>query len=267
MKRSTLIEPTDSGEPRTVGETVYRKLRQDIIWGQLPPGAPLRSDELRVSYDVGISPLREALSRLVAERLVTSIGHRGFRVASLTAEDVNDVMETRLVVEKHALSQSLTNGGIEWERELVASYHALSHGPFPDKPGNETEAWVGYHRAFHMALIAACGSRWQIDMASLLFDQAERHRAVRARIVPKQKLKRDVTSEHSKIFKAALARDRKNALAALEEHYRTTAQHVVAALQHVPKIDPNSKLNDETETTGASQGRERSGPGRRKRAK
>lgn len=266
MKRTTLIEPTESSEARTVAETVYRRLRQDIIWGQLPPGAPLRSDELRVSYDVGISPLREALSRLVAERLVTSIGHRGFRVASLAIEDVSDVMETRLVVEKHALAQSLRNGGIEWERELVASYHALSHGPFPDRPGNETEAWVGYHRAFHMALIAACGSRWQVDMASLLFDQAERHRAVRAKIVPKSKLKRDVAGEHDKIFKAALARDRKSALTALEDHYRTTAQHVIAALEHLPKIDLGRQVKDKVERIGVAQARERSRSHQRRRA-
>ena len=43
-------------EPRTVSEAIYRKLRSDIIWGILAPGAPLRSDELRRNYDVGISP-------------------------------------------------------------------------------------------------------------------------------------------------------------------------------------------------------------------
>jgi hypothetical protein len=37
--------------------------------GKLPPNAPLRSDDLRAGYDVGIGPLREALSRFVAERL------------------------------------------------------------------------------------------------------------------------------------------------------------------------------------------------------
>lgn len=265
MSRSASIEPTKNNEARTVAETVYMKLRQDIIWGQLPPGAPLRSDELRVSYNVGISPLREALSRLVAERMVTSVGYRGFRVATLTAEDVNDVLETRLIIEKHALAQSLRDGDIEWELELVASYHALSRGPFPEGPGSETDSWVGYHRAFHKALIAACGSHWQIDFASLLFDQAERHRAVRARIVPKPKLKRDVASEHAEIFNAALSRDRKNALAALEAHYRTTAQHVITALQHVPNIEESKKKRSKRERVATNQGRAQAG--RRARAK
>ena len=64
--------------PRTVAESTYQRLRQDILWGRFAPGSPLRSDELRSRYDVGISPLREALTRLTSERLVTSIGQRGF---------------------------------------------------------------------------------------------------------------------------------------------------------------------------------------------
>jgi hypothetical protein len=68
----------------------------------LAPGSPLRSDQLRARYDVGISPLREALTRLVSERLVTSVGQRGFRVAPLTAYDVEDTMMTRIVIEREA---------------------------------------------------------------------------------------------------------------------------------------------------------------------
>jgi GntR family carbon starvation induced transcriptional regulator len=224
-----------SGEQaRTVAEAAYARLRQDIIWGRLAPGTPLKSDELRLAYGIGISPLREALSRLVSERLVTSIGQRGFRVAALTPEDVLDVTETRLVIEKHALARSIEVGDLTWERDIVSSYHVLSRGPFPLGLEPGLQAWMDYHRQFHMALIGACGSRWQIELASLLFDQAERYRAVRASHVPGQQLKRDVASEHEEIYQATLARDKGRALAALEHHYRTTAEHVLSALWHAP---------------------------------
>jgi DNA-binding GntR family transcriptional regulator len=224
-----------SGEQaRTVAEEAYARLRRDIVWGRLAPGTPLKSDELRLAYGIGISPLREALSRLVSERLVTSIGQRGFRVAPLTAEDVIDVTETRLVIEKHALARSIETGDMDWERDIVSSYHVLSRGPFPLGVEPGLQAWMNYHRQFHMALIGACGSRWQIELASLLFDQAERYRAVRAGHVPGQKLKRDVASEHEEIYRATLARDTDRALAALEHHYRTTAEHVLSALGQAP---------------------------------
>ena len=76
MKRSVTArnEVPAAGAPRTVTEATYQRLRQDIIWGRLPPDTPLRSDELRAAYAVGISPLREAgkVSRERYGRLATA---------------------------------------------------------------------------------------------------------------------------------------------------------------------------------------------------
>jgi GntR family carbon starvation induced transcriptional regulator len=240
MKRSVakIVEPegTTSTEFRTLGEAVYARLRQDIVWGHLPAGAPLRSDRLREAYGIGISPLREALSRLVAERLVTTVGQRGFRVAPLTTADVADTLETRLLIEGEALARSIRRGDIGWETRVVASFHALSRVPVPTRAGTSAELWFRHHRQFHLALLDACGSPWLLELAGLLFDQAERHRAVRARIAPRPKLVRDTAAEHKKLCDAVLARNAKAALRALDRHYRTTADQVLTALQHVPKI-------------------------------
>jgi DNA-binding GntR family transcriptional regulator len=234
MKRSVAevqtIEPVLNGAPRTIAESIYHRIRQDILWMHLAPGSPLRSDELRARYEVGISPLREALTRLASERLVTSVGQRGFRVAPLTAYDVEDTMMTRIVVEREALARSIQNGDIAWETGLVASFHALSRNPIPKEPGPATETWAIHHRQFHMALLCACGSRWQMELAGMFFDQAERHRMLRVKFGPQQKLKRDTLREHKQIFDAALARDAKAAVRALEAHYETTAKQVSAVI-------------------------------------
>jgi DNA-binding GntR family transcriptional regulator len=183
MKRSVAEavppEPDHNGVPRTIAESIYRRLRQDILWCRFAPGAPLRSDQLRARYGVGISPLREALTRLASERLVTAVGQRGFRVAPLTAYDVEDTMATRLVIEGEALTRSIERGDIVWETSVVAAFHALSRNPIPT-PGQSTEVWAVAHRRFHLALLSACGSRWHMQLADLLFDQAERHRILRS---------------------------------------------------------------------------------------
>ncbi len=234
MKRSVTalhaLDPNDGDAPRTVTESTYRRIRQDILWGHLAPGAPLRSDELRARYSVGISPLREALTRLSSERLVTAVGQRGFAVAPLTAEDVQDTAKTRIIIEREALTRSIQAGGIDWETAVVAAFHPLSRHVTPTKPGRETEIWARHHRQFHMALISACGSRWLIELAGLLFDQAERYRIIRAAAASVAKLKRDIGREHKQIFEAAIARDAKAAVQALERHYDSTAAQAVAAL-------------------------------------
>ncbi len=222
--------------PRTVAESIYQRLRQDILWGRFAPGSPLRSDELRSRYDVGISPLREALTRLTSERLVTSIGQRGFRVSPLTAYDVEDTARTRIVIEGEALAKSIEHGDIRWETAVVAAFHALSRNPVPKEPGPAIAGWSVCHRRFHMALLSACGSRWQIELAELLFDQAERHRLLRGKFAPAERLKRDTAREHKQIFDAAMSRDVKAAQRALEKHYLTTAKQVVAVLARVPRL-------------------------------
>ena len=240
MKRSVAEAHFAGGDPidlpRTIAESIYQRLRQDILWGRFVPGSPLRSDVLRARYDVGISPLREALTRLASERLVTSVGQRGFRVAPLTAYDVEDTLTARLVIEKQALTQSIERGDIAWETAVVAAFHALSRNPVPKEPGPATEGWAICHRQFHMALLSACGSRWLMELAGQLFDQAERHRMLRVKYGPQQKLKRDTMREHKQIFDGALSRDVKATIKALQKHYEATAKQVVAVMARVPRL-------------------------------
>ena len=75
-----------------------------------------------------------------------------------------------------------------------------------------------------------------MNLAQLLFDQAERYRAVRALRVPQPKLARDIAGEHKRLFEATIARRTNRAIKALEDHYRTTAEHVVASLRHLPRV-------------------------------
>ena len=61
---------TEKSEASTLVELAITKLRQDILAGVFAPGSKLRVEELRSSYEIGASPLREALSRLVSNGLV-----------------------------------------------------------------------------------------------------------------------------------------------------------------------------------------------------
>lgn len=220
----------DRAAPRTLSELVYRRLRSDIIWGKLAPGAPLRSDELRQAYDIGISPLREALARLVSERIVTSTGQRGFRVAPIGKKDVIDVTETRVIIETAALKRSIENGDVAWESALVAAHHAFSRSRIPTSQGPDAEFWAARHRALHLALLVACGSEWQLHLAALFFDQAERFRISAIRI-PESTSGRDPAKEHQEIVTAALDRDSKRAVGLLEQHYRSTMRLVLETLE------------------------------------
>ncbi len=224
------FEVADPDAPKTVTEQIYRKLRSDIVWGKLEPGAPLRSDNLRKTYEVGISPLREALSRLASERLVTSAGQRGFRVAPIDKASIIDISETRIIIECAALERSIARGDVDWETRVVASHHALSRVAVPKAQGPEAEVWTARHRDFHLSLLSACASDWLLYLAGLLFDQAERFRIVRAVKATGTNTARDPAKEHQAIVDAVLDRDTKRAIRALQKHYLATTDLALADL-------------------------------------
>jgi len=225
--RGALPIDEDAEPPKTLSEAVYRRFRQDILWGRLAPGAPLRSSELRQAYGVGISPLREALSRLASEKLVILSGQRGFRVAPVEVDDVLDTMETRIVLDSEALTRSIHSGGLPWETGVVSNFHSLSRLKPRGGQGEQAEAWSRLHRKFHLSLLAGCGSNWMMSLAADLYDHAERHRIT---ALGDSAGDRDTVEEHRRIVDAALDGNVKAAVAALDYHYRVTAENVVKSI-------------------------------------
>jgi DNA-binding GntR family transcriptional regulator len=84
-----------SEEPVTSAgsERVYRSLRRQILRLDLKPGAELDESLVSSRYEVSRTPVREALIRLTAEGLVTSVRGRGARVASLDLQDLRAFFE------------------------------------------------------------------------------------------------------------------------------------------------------------------------------
>ncbi|MCZ6586034.1 MAG: GntR family transcriptional regulator, partial [Gammaproteobacteria bacterium] len=67
---------------------VYERLRHDILNGRLEPGRRLRIKALKERYDVGHSPLREALNRLTASGLIDQVDGKGFQVSITSADEL-----------------------------------------------------------------------------------------------------------------------------------------------------------------------------------
>jgi GntR family carbon starvation induced transcriptional regulator len=213
----TADRPRGGTKGRTLIETAYATLRNEILSGALEPGAKLRTEELRARYDVSGSTIREALTRLLGEALVTSEGQRGFRVAPATLDDFRDLTEVRKLIETEALRQAIAVGGETWESDIVAAFYRLSKTEerLRDDPVGASAEFEERNRDFHRALIAACPSPWLHRLNSLLYQQSERYRRL---VVSKRAIPRDVHAEHQGIFDATLARDADLACKLAGEH-------------------------------------------------
>ncbi len=202
----------------SIAESVYARLRVDILSGALAPGMKLKLDALRERYDVSVNTLRETLSRLAADGLVEAEGQRGFSVVAVSLSDLVDITEMRRLLECHAARLSLDHADLEWESRLVAAYHKLSK--VEDRVEADPAAYAAplerYNREFHAALISGCRSRWLLHFHGMMYDQSLRYRmlAFRVKDFPRDQSRR----EHREILDAALARDAEKLVAVLGAH-------------------------------------------------
>jgi len=93
----------------TLTDQAYKRLREDIVHSKFEPGTKLGIELLKRTYQVGATPLREALYRLSADGFVQVRGQRGFRVAEMSPEELRDITDLRVVLEGMALTQSIEN--------------------------------------------------------------------------------------------------------------------------------------------------------------
>ncbi|HSW25026.1 MAG TPA: GntR family transcriptional regulator, partial [Burkholderiaceae bacterium] len=142
---------------RSLTSVAFERLRVDILAGELLPAERLRIQALSERYQVGATAIREALSRLVTEGLVTLEEQRGFSVTPVSSAELVDLTQTRVRVEQMALRLAVEHGDIEWESRLLSAFHRLSRTPPPTSPERDAQ-WSAVHRAFHEALIDGCAS-------------------------------------------------------------------------------------------------------------
>jgi GntR family transcriptional regulator, carbon starvation induced regulator len=209
----------------TLSEKAYLAIRRDIIQGLLAAGQPLRMADLSERYAMGFSPLREALSRLQVERLVVAEALRGFRVAPLSIDEMQDAINSRILIESDALRLSIQHGDDDWSAAIVAALYALNL-QVSRAAGGVHSIWEieARHYAFHRALLAACQSPWRLEFFERLYAATERYRVpILIASGISSASGRDIQAEHAALADAVLARNTDAALGLLAEHYSRTA--------------------------------------------
>jgi DNA-binding GntR family transcriptional regulator len=209
----------------TAGETTYRRIRSDIIFGRLAPGDRLRLERLRSQYATSVSTLREVLYRLSSEGLIAAEGQRGFEVAPMSIANLREVASMRALLESHALRSAFSAGDIEWEGRIVAAHHKLARmeGRILSGDATQIDLWKRYDREFHHALISACGSNALMDTHGVIFDQFQRYQILAVRFRGEA-----AVAEHKILLDCALRRAVDPALVTLREHIQACVDHTVA---------------------------------------
>ena len=211
--------------PRGAG--IETELRNAIVRGDLAPASRLRLEDLKTRFEVGFSPIREALSRLLGNGLVELEPNCGFRVSRLSRRDLSDIALMRVSIESVALRRSIEFGDDRWEAALIGAMHRYrrrSEGAFTSD--DNLRDWEAAHDELHTALISACGSPRLLTQQRLLLDQHLRYR--RLIVIPEVSEDAHV-EEHERLVALALSRDAATAVAELERHMMITVDALASA--------------------------------------
>ena len=91
----------------TLVEVAYKALKKDITEKILIPGQKIIVRELYERYGISETPIKQALNRLITEGLVESIPRKGMKVRDIKWEDIEELLDIRMMIETFNIKQVL----------------------------------------------------------------------------------------------------------------------------------------------------------------
>ncbi|MEZ8105584.1 GntR family transcriptional regulator [Vibrio cortegadensis] len=201
----------------TLTDKVCQMIRQDILNGELLPSQKLVVAELKDKYNVGASPIREALVQLSWSKYVKLAPQKGCWVAPVSVVELHDLYESLRVVSSVLLKKAINSGDENWELDVLTSYHKLSRVKNNQDHFDHTE-WEERHHQFHVSLLEGADSKNMFEFFSDLINQVKRYRCLAMTSNPNSSSELFNIDEHEMIMKLVLAKNTDQALDLLDKH-------------------------------------------------
>lgn len=212
----------------TLAQQCYEQLLEDIIKGTLKPGEKLKVEPIKQRFGIGQSPVREALSRLVASGLVETEDNKGFRVTQLSEADIRDTYATYTSIELLALNLAMERGDDAWQARIVSALYALGLIENKKEPVPYS-LWAERNYNFHVALISGCNSPSLLAIRSNVYLKFDRYCRI-AFQTTKDSLDAN-HEEHKKLAQAVVQRDVKKVEKLMTYHINGALEEVIALLK------------------------------------
>ena len=207
---------TDRIDRRPIWDQAYAILRAQILDGRLAPGTLLNLRDLAAQLSISVTPVRDAVLRLVADRLVEDGENRELRVTQLLKSEIEQTLDLRILLEQYALEQSaskLTQDDFERLEALLMTAEKLLQEPSEEAGRQYTELGT----KFHYYLVEAADNRPLLDLYEHLYPQAFLVIERSFHGFPPDRNREDHL-EHMRLFDALRRRAHAEAIQLLKEH-------------------------------------------------
>jgi DNA-binding GntR family transcriptional regulator len=207
-------------ERQSITDQIVAEIRRQIISGVLAEGIPLRQEKLAAELGVSRIPLREAIGRLEAEGLVTSVLHKGAIVSVLSLEEIRELFEIRVQLETWLF-------GLAIPKLTEADFRLAEEVTQEAAESSAVEEWGDLNFRFHEALYRASGRSMAMKLLRTVHDNANRY--VNLQIVVARDTEPEL-DDHRTLLAFARLRDVEGGVAKLREHIERVAQSLLTSI-------------------------------------
>lgn len=222
----------EQAEPAAVGHRrgsgvghVYETLRNDIIELTLPPGSPIDEVQLAQRFSLSRTPIREALVRLAAEGLITTLPNRATIVANI------DFLALPQFFDALTLMYRVTTrlAAAHHRDEDIQRIFALQAAFVQAVEARDALAMIAANRDFHVEIARAGRNRYYLDLFTQLLDEGRRILRLYYSAFH-DTLPREYVMEHEAMIAAILARDIEQADVLASAHAEQIIGHIRSAI-------------------------------------
>lgn len=199
----------------SLAEEITDDLRERIMSGELAAGQTIRQEHLAQEYDVSRMPIRDALSRLDAEGLVTFTAGRGARVAALSPHDVAELFDLRALIEVDLFRRAIP----AMTPEDFDQCNAILEQMEASFDRDDVAQWGKLNHRFHMSLYAAADRKRSEEILVALSLHADRFVRIHLGLMEQRA---PAKQEHRQLLTLAEAGDFEAAALALCHHIQRT---------------------------------------------
>lgn len=215
-----------SAQDQSKADRVYHELRRRIRELDLPPGAPIRKEEIALEMGVSRAPVSEAIARLADEALVDVFPQHGSFVAPIRAEDVRESLFIRTGLEVEAIRRVTQLA----DADLVARLEENMAAQAAALQGRDFELFYDLDEAMHAAIFAAIASPRALRLLDAARAPLDRPRRM---WLPEPGRPEATLAEHRRMVDAIASGDAEFAAAAMRVHLTMVGRVVERALAEI----------------------------------
>lgn len=211
--------------PASLSDAAYLAVRDQIVAGQISPGAFIRERLVSEAMQVSRTPLREAFGRLALEGFLEKVPHRGYRVSTTPLQDLLDLYPVVAALEGLAAQTALP----QLQRKEIDSLRQLNRNMLDAIANHDAVGTIRANEAFHRQLVARAGNR-RLD--KLLDDLRAQLSSLEIWSATKPELATEAIQQHRAILQAVERRDYRTAMTVLRANRMQTCSTLTTRVSH-----------------------------------